>query len=62
MGPPWNNCHLPNIRNRKNKLYKKYKLSGSSLDYIRYSIGRTNYITANKLAYNYYLHRMKSKI
>lgn len=61
-GPPWNNGYLSNLKNRKNKLYKKYKQSGSSIDFSNYCIIRYEYNTANNLAYTTYLHRMKTKI
>lgn len=62
VGPPWNTCQLTRIKNRKNKLYKKYKKSGSSTDYCVYSIARSEYNMENKRAYNLYLNRTKDQL
>lgn len=58
-GPPWNNKHLAHAKNVKNKCYKKFKQSGSSVDYLRYSISRADYTTLNKLCYDNYIISMK---
>ncbi|XP_037811233.1 uncharacterized protein LOC119603306 [Lucilia sericata] len=58
-GPPWNNKQLAYAKNRKNKCYKKFRQSGSYIDYMRYSITRAEYNILNKSCYNNYLNTMK---
>ena len=62
IGPPWNNALLIKFKNRKNKMYKKYKMSGSSIDFGKYAIARSKYNMENKKAYNNYLTRMKHNL
>lgn len=59
-GPPWNNKSLAHAKNRKNKLYKKYKRSGSHTDYVLYTVSRAEYSTINKSCYENYISKMKS--
>lgn len=61
-GPPWNNNVLAKAKNKKNKLYKKFKRSGSIVDFKNYSLARSEYNITNKLAYDNYISRMRSKL
>ncbi|XP_075163191.1 uncharacterized protein LOC142235818 [Haematobia irritans] len=61
-GPPWNTRVLSKLKNQKNKMYKRFKKSGSALDFSTYSIARSKYNIANKLAHQDYLNRMKDQL
>lgn len=61
-GPPWNNDYLARAKNKKNKLFKKYKKSGSGMDYSNYSLARSEYNIVNKRAYDCYIIRMRNKL
>ncbi|XP_075162973.1 uncharacterized protein LOC142235596 [Haematobia irritans] len=61
-GPPWNTRVLSKLKNQKNKMYKRLKKSGSALDFSTYSIARSKYNIANKLAHQDYLNRMKDQL
>ena len=49
-GPSWNNRHLINIKNKKNKYYTKYERTGLSVDCKSYALARWEY-TITKVAY-----------
>lgn len=59
IGPPWNNSSLAKFKNKKNKMYKKFKKSGSIIDFSKYSIARSVYNIENKNAYINHLTRIK---
>ncbi|XP_075167903.1 uncharacterized protein LOC142240069 [Haematobia irritans] len=61
-GPPWKTRVLMRLKNRKNKMFRKFKKSGSSLDFSNYSIARSKYNLENKLAHRNYLSRMKEQL
>lgn len=61
-GPPWNNGQLSRAKNNKNKCYKKFKRSGSSVDYSRYAVSRAEYTRTNKLCYALYLNKIQNNI
>lgn len=61
-GPPWNTKYLSRLKNKKNKCFKKYKKHGSSINYSNYSISRSQYNLANRLAYKNYLNKMKANL
>lgn len=61
-GPPWGSKHLTSLKNRKNKLHKIYKKSGSSIDFARYSSARAQYNLINQSCYNNYLHKIRSNL
>lgn len=60
-GPPWSSRQLSRLKNIKNKWYKKYKESGSSCAYGKYSVSRAEYNLLNMKLYNNYLSDMKVK-
>lgn len=62
MGPPWNNINLAKTKNKKNKMFKKYKKTGSSISLCNYLIARSEYNIINKSSYKNYLIRMKSQL
>ena len=47
------------FKNKKNKAFKKFKKSGSSIDYLRYSVCRANYNKINMLYYKNYINNIK---
>ncbi|XP_046806162.1 uncharacterized protein LOC124419723 [Lucilia cuprina] len=59
-GPPWNTKQLTTLKNLKNKYYKKYKKSGLSTDYAKYSISRSTFNLANIQCYNNYIFKVKT--
>lgn len=61
-GPPWNTKHLSSLKNRKNKMFKNYKKYGTSMNYTKYSISRSNYTIANQFAYNNYLINIRNNL
>lgn len=60
--PPWYTKELKYLRNRRNRLYKKFKISGSSSDYMNYSIVMHKCDTLNRKLYDLYLVRVKTKL
>lgn len=62
IGPPWNNTSLAKSKNKKNKMFKKYKKTGSSVAFCNYLIARSEYNIVNKNSYKNYLIRMKSQL
>ena len=58
-GPPWNTKQLNSLKNLKNKQYRKFKKSGLSIDYMKYSISRSVYNSENIRCYNNYLFKVK---
>ncbi|XP_075157586.1 uncharacterized protein LOC142230848 [Haematobia irritans] len=61
-GPPWKTRVLMRLKNRKHKMFRKFKKSGSSLDFSNYSIARSKYNLENKLPHRNYLSRMKEQL
>lgn len=59
-GPPWNCKQLSTLKNLKNKYFKKYKSSGSTFFYGKYSVLRAQYNVLNKQMYQNYLQNVKS--
>lgn len=62
IGPPWNTNQLAKSKNKKNKLFKKYKKTGTSADFYKYSVARSEYNIENKRAYNNYIITMKRQL
>ncbi|XP_075167479.1 uncharacterized protein LOC142239572 [Haematobia irritans] len=62
FGPPWNNRNLARLKNKKNKLFKKYKRSGSSSDFTLYVIVRSEFNVENLKAYRIYTTSMKQQL
>lgn len=58
-GPPWNNKQLVQVKNKKNKFYKKFKQTGSHLFYLKYSVCRAEYTLLSKSCYNNYINKVK---
>ena len=56
---PWVTSGLSSIKNYKNKLFKKYKKSGSSIDYAKYAVARSKYTSESRKLYNLYLNKIK---
>lgn len=61
-GPPWNSKQLCRLKNKKNKYYKKYKLSGSTVDYLRYTVCRAEYTKLNRQCYSIFLFKTKNNL
>lgn len=61
-GPPWNTKYLSRLKNKKNKLFKNYKKYGTSMDFAKYSVSRSEYTVANRLAYNNYLIKVRHNL
>lgn len=59
-GSPWCTRELSRLKNIKNKVYKKYKISGSAVHYEKYSVYRAEYNLLNKLLYESYLSKIKN--
>lgn len=59
-GPPWSSRQLSKLKNKKNKLFKKYKDTGFITDYGKYSICRAEYNFLNANLYNKYINKMKN--
>ena len=60
--PPWFNTSIRYYKNRKNKLFKKFLNSGSSLDYFAYSAARHRFNSLNHRYYCRYLQFIKSSL
>jgi len=60
--PPWESPILKKLKNVKNRLFKKYKHSGTLLSYAQYAEARYRYFKCNKDCYAAYLRRLKSRI
>lgn len=60
--PPWYTRELRYLKNRRNRLYKKFKISGSAIDYSNYSIVMHRCDTLNRRLYEIYLLRVKSRL
>ena len=59
-GPPWSSRQLSKLKNKKNKLFKKYKDTGFITDYGKYSICRAEYNFLNTSLYNKYINKVKN--
>lgn len=62
MNPPWATRELKRLKNRMNKLYKKYCYSNSHHDVVRYLIAKNLFTTVNQKCYKSYLSRMRAKL
>jgi len=58
----WETPHLRKLKNVKNRLFKKFKRSGSLMSYAQYAEARYRYFKCNKLCYKTYLRRVKANI
>ncbi|XP_075150870.1 uncharacterized protein LOC142224978 [Haematobia irritans] len=58
-GPPWFSKELRSLRNRKNRLFKRFKSVNSNLNYTRYINARYLYQVKSKECYERYLERMR---
>ncbi|XP_075156743.1 uncharacterized protein LOC142230014 [Haematobia irritans] len=58
-GPPWFSKELRSLRNRKNRLFKRFKSVNSNLNYTRYINARYLYQEKSKECYERYLERMR---
>jgi len=61
-GFTWETPRLKYLKNRKNRLFKKYKQSGTLLSYAQYAEARYRYSRCNKLCYKSYLQNVKARI
>lgn len=59
---PWYTPQLRFWKNRKNRLYKKYKRTGVLLHYAQYIEARHRYIECNRNCYFNYLNKTKAEI
>lgn len=59
-GPPWNTNYLSRLKNKKNKMFKNYKKYGTSMNYTKYTVSRSEYTVANQWAYKNYLIKIKN--
>lgn len=62
LSPPWFTGELRGLKNRRNRLYKKFKVSGSCVDYMNYSIAMHKCDTLNRKCYADYLRKIKAKL
>lgn len=60
--PPWYTKEPRYLKNRGNRLYKKFKTSGSSSDYMNYSIVTHKCDTLNWKFYDLYFFKMKTRL
>lgn len=60
--PPWFTKQLKYLKNRRNRLYRKFKSSGSTTDYFNYSIVMHKCDSLNRKLYNIYLIKMKTRL
>lgn len=56
--PPWSSKQLRQLKNAKSRLYRKFKRSGSTFDYSRYSIARCEYEAKSRRSYATYLNKI----
>ena len=59
---PWFNRELCLLKNRRNRLYKKYRNSGTANDFLEYSRANYFYNSCNQKHYRSFIHKQKSKI
>ena len=57
---PWITSELSSLKNSKNKLFRKYKKSGLTIDYTNYSVARSKYTLESRRLYNLYLDKIKN--
>lgn len=60
--PPWYTKELRYLKNRRNRLYKKFKISGSAIDYLNYSTVMHRCDSLNRRLYEMYLLKVKSRL
>ena len=61
-GPAWFTKDLRSLRNFRNRMHKRFKVSGSAVDYIKYSVAKCRFNSLNKTCYNNYLNLMRCKL
>ena len=61
-GPPWNSATLRWLKNRKNRLFKQFKITQNPTYHCHYLIARNKFNMENKRCYNSYLFKVKSNI
>lgn len=61
-GPPWNSPTLCWLKNRKNRLLKKYKKSCNPTIHYKYLVARSKFNIENSKSYKSYLSKIKSNI
>ncbi|XP_075167600.1 uncharacterized protein LOC142239703 [Haematobia irritans] len=59
LGPPWFTRELRRVRNLRNKMYRRFLLSGNSIDFRNYSVTKSKFVSLNKDCYERYLIRMR---
>ena len=60
--PPWATRELKRLKNRMNKLYKKYCASNSHVNVVKYLIAKNMYTAKNQQCYETYLGRMRDRL
>lgn len=60
--PPWFNSRLCNMRNTKNKAYKKFRLSGSENDKAQFVLARQEFNFFRNFLYRQYIFNIENKI
>ena len=58
----WQTPYLKYLKNNKNRLFKKYKRSGTLLSYAQYAEARYQYLKCNKNCYAEYLRKIRCNI
>ena len=61
-GFTWETPRLKYLKNKRNRLFKKYKQTGTLLSYAQYAEARYRYAQCNKLCYRNYLQNVKARI
>lgn len=61
-GPPWNTKYLSKLKNKKNKMFKKYKDKNTPINYKNYSVARSEFNIENNSAYKNYINKMKNNL
>lgn len=59
---PWFNDELINLKNRKDKAHKQYKLHPNAVNYNSYNVLRKKYIYLNRFLYSSYILEVESQI
>jgi len=59
---PWHNSKLINLKNRKDKAHKKYKLYPNLINYNSFNVLRRKYTFLNRFLYNSYILEIESGI
>ena len=56
--PPWYSSNLTKVKNLKSRLFKKFKKTGTEIDFARYSVARSQYNIESYRCYNLYLEKI----